>query len=202
MNAIHNLNVSNGFSEFAFEPANEPNGEWYVGSQITSYIAWQDMDSYFSALYDYVHNHYSGINVLTPPMAQGNYAETKRFESCTSMEVSAGQSGYDFMQNTYTTKMMAIVGTTIGDKRGNFGPRPVILALTATMFSSISRNGCKLKLHPVENHPLSPRPTFCLHVRSAAIQSLTRTHTSTLLKNRSGDLSPKSVAPITLWRGY
>jgi len=103
MNAIHSLNGSNGFSEFAFEPANEPNNEWFSGGQTQGYVAWQGMDAYFSALYDYVHSNYPGISVLTPPMAQGNYAETRNF-ACGSMSVFLGQSGYDLMQTTYTAK--------------------------------------------------------------------------------------------------
>lgn len=37
-------------------------------------------------------------------MAQGNYAETERFESCASMAIFYGQSGYELMAATYATK--------------------------------------------------------------------------------------------------
>jgi len=46
------------------------------------------MDAYFSALYDHVKSLDPNIQVLTPPMAQGNYAETERFVTCEPMTVS------------------------------------------------------------------------------------------------------------------
>jgi hypothetical protein len=65
------------------------------------------MDTYFSALYDHVHYDYpdADIQVLTPPMAQGNFAETERFVSCVPMTVTDyGESGYDWMGAVFTVK--------------------------------------------------------------------------------------------------
>jgi hypothetical protein len=116
MNEIYKLNVRNGWdpANFFFEPANEPNNEWYshweeeeVQNMIQTADAWLDMDTYFSALYDHVHFDYpdSNIQVLTPPMAQGNFAETKRLVSCVPMTVTVyGESGYDWMGATFTVK--------------------------------------------------------------------------------------------------
>ncbi|MDY7080398.1 MAG: hypothetical protein SXV54_26255, partial [Chloroflexota bacterium] len=109
-NQDHQWNPAN----FFFEPANEPNKEWYedwlardpeAWARLRTPDAWTDMDSYFLALYDHVKSLDSNIQVLTPPMAQGLYAETRRFISCEPMTVSvSGQSGYAFMPNTFATK--------------------------------------------------------------------------------------------------
>lgn len=110
MDAIHRLNDSYGFTEFGFEPANEPNVEWYEGSGTSvtrgSIIAWQEMDAYFAAVYDWAHTHYSGINVLTPPMGQGALAESMNLNGCAPMGLDEDptKSGYDYMQVTYGTK--------------------------------------------------------------------------------------------------
>jgi len=115
MHEIYKLNVDqHGWNpaRFFFEPANEPNNEWYsywedkeAQGRIQTSLAWTEMDAYFSALYDRVKSLEPNIRLLTPPMAQGNFAETKRLVFCTPMTVSvSGQSGYDFMLNTFTTK--------------------------------------------------------------------------------------------------
>jgi len=115
MGEIHELNVSRGFSEFGFEPANEPNVEWYStqkGSpRLYESTAWADMDAYFSAVYDWAHTYYPGVRVFTPPMSPRAYAESLDigdvFEQPLCEErrlVDNGQTGYDMMRNTYTTK--------------------------------------------------------------------------------------------------
>jgi hypothetical protein len=109
---IHNLNKNNGWQEYAFEPANEPNREWYTatpGSQtfptIDEPVAWQEMDAYFSALYDAVKALTTGseIRLLTPPMAQTRYAEGV-YLNCDPQRLKNNSTGYDMMQTTYTTK--------------------------------------------------------------------------------------------------
>jgi len=116
MHEIYKLNVNQyGWNpaQFFFEPANEPNNEWYsdwehdleAQERLQTPDAWTEMDAYFSALYDHVKSLDPNIQVLTPPMAQGNFAETERFVTCEPMTVSAsGQSGYAFMPNTFSTK--------------------------------------------------------------------------------------------------
>lgn len=114
MGVIHNLNVTYGFSEFGFEPANEPNLEWYStqkGSvRIFQSTAWAEMDAYFSAVYDYVHTYYPSVRVLTPPMAQGLYAEgidiADVFQApyCEERRLDNQQTGYDVMFNFYSSK--------------------------------------------------------------------------------------------------
>ena len=77
---IHDLNKSNGFTEFGFVPANEPNGEWFEDvptPRITSPQAWTTMDAYFAEVYDTV-AYLEGereIRLFTPPMTQNKYAE-------------------------------------------------------------------------------------------------------------------------------
>jgi len=116
MHEIYKLNVDqHGWNpaQFFFEPANEPNKEWYTDwehdleaqRRLKTTSAWTEMDAYFSALYDHTKSLNPNIRILTPPMAQGNFAETTRFISCEPMTVSvSGQSGYAFMLNTFTDK--------------------------------------------------------------------------------------------------
>lgn len=110
MDAIHKLNDSCGFSEFGFEPANEPNVEWYMGSGTSvprgSIVAWQEMDAYFAAVYDWAHAYYPEIRVLTPPMGQGALAENTNVNGCAAMGLDEDptKSGYDYMPDTYGSK--------------------------------------------------------------------------------------------------
>jgi hypothetical protein len=106
MNAIHALNTSNGWEEFGFLPANEPNVWWYNDDSTPKRYdaeAWRDMNDYFVAVYDYTHAHYPGVKVFTPPMAQQVYAEELNMNSCTPMGVE-GQPGYNYMWDTYAPK--------------------------------------------------------------------------------------------------
>ncbi len=113
MNEIYKLNIQKGWNpaSFFFIPINEPNREWYAewyngnaNIKVNQPEAWQAMENYFVALYDYVHSHYPDVRVLTPPMSQSNFAERKRF-SCEPMALTPeGLSGYDFMPNTYGSK--------------------------------------------------------------------------------------------------
>lgn len=121
MGAIHYLNESNGFSEFGFEPANEPNNpneQWYTFETvppISESTPWLEMDAYFSAVYDYAHLYYPGVRVFTPPMAQGVYAEGIHIEDvfldpkCEPMLLddryeTGIQTGYDALRTFYETK--------------------------------------------------------------------------------------------------
>ncbi len=111
MAEIHNLNTANGFSEFGFESANEPNVEWYRDppeqSSVLriSKVAWQEMDAYFSAVYDWAHTYYPGVRVLTAPMGQGARAESINVNGCGPMTLADGPgSGYDYMTTTYGPK--------------------------------------------------------------------------------------------------
>jgi hypothetical protein len=116
MGRIQALNWSQGFLVFGFEPANEPNVEWYsrnVGTpRIWNSTAWTDMDAYFSSIYDYVHASYPAyIRVLTPPMGQSQYAEGNDIEDVGDLTpcedvwlVDDVYRGYDLMRTTYETK--------------------------------------------------------------------------------------------------
>jgi hypothetical protein len=95
---------------FGFEPANEPNTEWYaLGTPSTvpaldESQSWQDMDQYFANIYDYVRENaeWLPIRVLTPPMAQSAYAETHDIRSD---DPDCGEgfpfSGYEVMTRTF-----------------------------------------------------------------------------------------------------
>ncbi len=101
-----------------FEPANEPNLEWYEGLRKThpdlapaveDSRAWKAMDAYFAAVYDRAHALEPRVRVLAPPMAQHLFADTREFGTCTRTilivnGVPQYSAGYDWMQTTYTTK--------------------------------------------------------------------------------------------------
>lgn len=116
MRRIQDLNRTYGFIVFGFEPANEPNIEWYsftTAPAIFNSTAWQQMDDYFSTVYDWSLN-YQYINVLTPPMAQSAYAEGIDIDdvdaapTCEARLLDNGQTGYDMMRTTYETKSYGI----------------------------------------------------------------------------------------------
>ena len=112
--AIHTLNVSQGFSEYGFEPANEPNHEWYDKMNSVPEVfkgeVWEEMDRYFANIHYYVHQWINpAIRVLTPPMAPSRYAELRNVAdydpdggTCQSMPlIPTGLSGYETMTRTY-----------------------------------------------------------------------------------------------------
>ncbi len=115
--AIHNYNQAHGVTEWGFEPANEPNIEWYSFDSPSgwpkpnSLKAWQHMNEYFKVIWLNVS---SGVRALTPPMAQSVFAENNFTDAnainapnpldwCGSMRLEDGVStGYGVMQNYYT----------------------------------------------------------------------------------------------------
>lgn len=123
MDAIYRINEVHGWptDSFFFEPANEPNLEWYVHKRpgldtgltlfpdITDREAWIAMDNYFAALYDLLKGTGGApplnpnVQLLTPPMTQEQYAEHYRPDSCRSMWVDEGEekSGLDYMKETF-----------------------------------------------------------------------------------------------------
>ncbi len=84
MGAIHTLNLENGFSEFGFEPANEPNIEWYdsIVSRPENFKpeVWVAMNRYFSRIYELAGD--EGYRIFTPPMAQSQFADGIDLISC------------------------------------------------------------------------------------------------------------------------
>lgn len=119
---IHNYNSSNGINEWGFEPANEPNIEWYdqiAGNEFPDTIpnqsmamAWQDMNAYFQAIYQYVKAYSTSIHVLTPAMAQGQYAEgidTLHPPTCSQqLLVDTESTGYNEMRGAYESYRDAV----------------------------------------------------------------------------------------------
>lgn len=113
--AVRNYNQANGIAEWGFEPANEPNTEWYSFDsplewpKPNSLQTWEDMREYFKAIYNEVDSRNPSIRVLTPPMAQAAYAEMNnvndidRPDPCPPMRLEDDQStGYGVMQDYYT----------------------------------------------------------------------------------------------------
>ena len=109
---IHDYNAAHGISEYGFKPANEPNLEWYgltYQSQLQTVTPWSDMYGYFFDITDLAAA--GGARSLTPPMAQGWYAEGVDLTAnglqngWPSQCVSSGTgctSGYSLMEQYYT----------------------------------------------------------------------------------------------------
>jgi hypothetical protein len=120
---IHEYNVRHGLHEYAFVAANEPNLEWYLTNPApTTYpklinpIAWQEMDTFFSSIYQRVTliavppdltDQWGTIRLLTPPMAQERLAEGIDPVTCDQTSsvytLENGTSGYENMIATYQT---------------------------------------------------------------------------------------------------
>jgi hypothetical protein len=119
MDAIYRLSVETHNwpkAKLFFEPANEPNYEWYekfvvvdrivnLAPKIDNKQAWIDMDNYFAALYDRAKQPdlNPNLQILTPPMAQGLYGEHFGIGTCNAWTLANGvlQSGFDYMKKTY-----------------------------------------------------------------------------------------------------
>jgi hypothetical protein len=88
--AIQRYVDARGWLVFGFEPANEPNVEWYGPYGSTQPFPdysipdpWDAMDDYFANLYDYVQQHRGSlmVRVFTSPMGQVAYAEERNILS-------------------------------------------------------------------------------------------------------------------------
>jgi hypothetical protein len=107
MKAIRDYNNARGWSVYAFEPANEPNNEWYAAkgliSRLTEGVTWQKMDEYFKNLYSEVHAGGANpdIRVLAVPMAQSLYAEAKNVIDCNTFDVEGREGGLSWMEYTW-----------------------------------------------------------------------------------------------------
>lgn len=111
MKVIYDLNRRNGWpaDSFYFEPANEPNLEWYVykggvDPNADNKDAWIDMDNYFAALYEQAKSLDAEIQILSAPMGQENYAEHYVLGTCDTikqLDKDNGKSGIDYMKQVY-----------------------------------------------------------------------------------------------------
>ncbi len=108
MGAIHTSNVADGWTESGFEPANEPNVEWYsldtTSPNIKDYVVWDDMDIYFSNIYQVAHSQYTGtlsFKVFTPPMGQSFFSDGIHWTSCEPLVLTDESTGYDHLLKTY-----------------------------------------------------------------------------------------------------
>jgi|GEM_PF-3030094 len=110
MAAIHTSNMMDGWSEGGFEPANEPNIEWYSmaitsSPRLNDYIAWDEMDTYFSSIYQIAHAQYAGeqsFKIFTPPMSQSAFETNVNWDTCAEdVSLNDGSTGYGHMLKTY-----------------------------------------------------------------------------------------------------
>lgn len=113
MVAIQQFVGQHGWQVYGFEPANEPNIEWYAKPHpqgispwpdFTQAQAWTDMDAYFASIWTYARARSPGniqLRIFTPPMAQGANAEERSVRSnitpCERFEIF----GYDLMNQVY-----------------------------------------------------------------------------------------------------
>lgn len=117
--AIYELNRSFGWTEYGFEPANEPNIEWF-GAEFdnsainrTKAVAWDMMDFYFLYLMlqiDELQNTTPAFQprVFTPPMAQSEYEagiwlehcqDDRYFKDSQGNQLPFYSTGYERMRN-------------------------------------------------------------------------------------------------------
>lgn len=104
MKAIRDYNNARGWSVYAFEPANEPNVEWWpIIEDIQVKKPWVDMDIYFKNLYTEVHPGGTNpdIRVLAVPMAQSAYAEARNVIDCELFDVEGREGGLSWMEYTW-----------------------------------------------------------------------------------------------------
>jgi hypothetical protein len=96
---------ASGWRPYAFEPANEPNSEWYpIVFEVQNAQNWAKMDAYFTNVYLQVHPNgtNSDIRVLAVPMAQSYYAEERNIIDCSPYGDMGGRSsGLEWMENTW-----------------------------------------------------------------------------------------------------
>lgn len=109
--AIEQYAENDGWHVYGFEPANEPNVEWYAkphpnGNEpspaLYNQSAWLAMDNYFANLWTYVQTNAGNltIRVFSPPMAQSAYAETRNVLSSSTPCDAFSFSGYQSMSQT------------------------------------------------------------------------------------------------------
>ncbi|MFN8488724.1 MAG: hypothetical protein U0350_14075 [Caldilineaceae bacterium] len=116
MDAIYQLNVNTykwPKEHIYFEPANEPNNEWYaerrpltrtLAPDVDNKQAWIDMDNYFAALYDRAKQINPNLQILASSISQGLRGEHTLPGTCdnSNMTVDANdRTGLDFMKQTY-----------------------------------------------------------------------------------------------------
>ncbi len=115
MGAIYQLSVDEHkwpAENLYFEPANEPNYEWYqkfreerkvIVPHVDNKEAWIQMDDYFAALYDRAKGLNSELQILSPSIAQELYGEHYGLGTCNKLKVFGGndRSGLDFMKKTF-----------------------------------------------------------------------------------------------------
>lgn len=115
MRAIYTLNKVYDWPSdaFFFEPANEPNQEWYehhvkngvanLNPNVDNKKAWIAMDDYFAALYDRAVGLQPNLQILAPSMSQDLYGEHYDIGTCIPKTVvdGNGRSGLDFMKKVY-----------------------------------------------------------------------------------------------------
>ena len=117
MKAIYDVNTQHQWppTSFFFEPANEPNYEWYgkfrekgiiVKPPVSDKLAWSEMDDYFAALYDKAKSpqFQPQLQILSPSFSQSLYGEHYKLGSCYKWQVDGDgkhRSGIDFMKKTF-----------------------------------------------------------------------------------------------------
>ncbi|MEZ4708487.1 MAG: hypothetical protein R3A44_14865 [Caldilineaceae bacterium] len=127
MSAIYTLTV--GMHEWPaellyFEPANEPNKEWYIDQGVVNpnadnKNAWIAMDEYFAALYDLATSMEPDLQILSPSLSQDLFGQNYLLGSCTGVSVVGGDglSGVEFMTKTFGVDL---TGNLVAPKADGF----------------------------------------------------------------------------------
>lgn len=100
--AIRNYNLSQNWSAFGFEAANEPNGEWLTTDPLRlDQQQWVKMDDYFANIYTFLKpgGSNSDIRIFSVPMAQNARAEKLQPTDCTPH--GFGDGGLALMTKTW-----------------------------------------------------------------------------------------------------
>jgi len=126
--AIYQLNRSFKWAEFGFEPANEPNIEWFrpdTSPNQTRPIAWDMMDYYFYYLMlDISQLQLTNPNfhprVFTPPMAQSQYETGVWLEFCAKDRFFEDQYGNRLTLPTGYDRMQRSIGASHGFSWHNY----------------------------------------------------------------------------------
>ncbi|MEZ4659306.1 MAG: hypothetical protein R2911_17220 [Caldilineaceae bacterium] len=106
--AIHDLNRAFGWAEYGFEPANEPNIEWFTENtqpNFTTIAPWDMMNFYFYYLQLYIdvlQNDFPDFQptIFNPPMAQSQYETGVWMEYCNKDRNLKDQNGKEVEPRT------------------------------------------------------------------------------------------------------
>jgi hypothetical protein len=122
MIAIRNYTTLSGWKPYAFEPANEPNTEWWTLAELTNSPTWTSMDMYFKNLWSEAHagGANSDIRVLAAPMSQSAYAEALNIVDCSAYDtlINGRSGGLNWMEYSWKESIQLPDGSFVNYNDG------------------------------------------------------------------------------------